>query len=250
MNENTSLTYNDIQSIIIYLVTGLHMPISAKQFVQVLSKELEIGSPQLLNGIIEVCLDQEYFYEFNDGILYDEEALSSFIELPSDFHHALIAYLPQFYKEACSYYEGYKLKHNLVYLPEFINTHYRGILDAMPGKIFMDRLICNIYEDTLSNQFFVEWNDYDSIYGMWHALFDREDSMIKLKGITFNKITQVASIDVFLIPSSNGKTTKATKQYEEFKAHIGEYFNCKVVTHPIIMKISKQRGKKNVSTTR
>lgn len=56
MNEITSLTYNDIQAIIIYLVTGLHMPISAKQFVQVLSKELEIGSPQLLNGIIEVCL--------------------------------------------------------------------------------------------------------------------------------------------------------------------------------------------------
>ena len=247
MNKTTHLTYDDIQAIIIYLVKGLHMPINAKQFVQVLSKELEIGSPQLLNGIIEVCLEQEYFYEFNEGVLYDEEALSHSIEPPNDFEIAIINYLPSFYKEACGYYEDYKIKRNLIYLSEYINTHYHGLLNKYPGKSFMERIWNNVYDDELSNQFWVEYNDYGKTsFSWWSKFFDDPKCMVKIKDIQFNIKRHSVNINVFLIPTKDGNTNKALKQYGEFKEHIGEYFNCNVTTHSTIMRIYKQRRKKHV----
>ncbi len=224
MKKNRILELADLKQAILSTCNTLNRPIRRNQLIKIITDLFEYNTQKevefaLLNLIEEGRLQQKDYFIITPEFASDWSGISTatdegivkyMLSLKEDAKHDL------FFN---SYAEEPLTPHNFF---KYISMKYPALLHRQDTALAYLEQLENTFPYELSNDFYVEKNDYPT--GSWFTkFFDSPDCRIIIKNIFAGR--NYANFQIVLLPGKKRSYKKAYSDFEEFKQNISSLFN-------------------------
>lgn len=223
--RNKTLELADLQRMLIFTCDHLNRPIRKNQLIKMITDLFECNTKKevefaLLNLIEEGNLQQK------DYFIVTPEFASSWDGVSTAADEGIIKYILSLKEEAKHdlffnvYAEEVLAPHNFF---KYISMKYPALLRRQDTALAYLEQLENTFPYELSNNFYIEKNDYP-IAGRWfNGLFDSPDCRIIIKNIFTG--WNYADFQIILLPGKKRSYKKAYSDFEKFKQNIFSLFN-------------------------
>lgn len=223
-NTNRILELADLKQMLLSTCTCLNRPVRKNQLIKMVTELFECNTVKeaefaLLDLIEQGALRQK------DYFIITPEFASTWDGVTTASDEGIVKYLFSLKEEA---------KHDLffnVYAAEpltphnffkYISMKYPALLRRQDTALAYLEQFENIFPYELSNNFYVEKNDYPAV--RWFTkFFDSPDCRIIIKNIFAGR--NYANFQIVLLPGKKRSYRKAYSDFEEFKQNISVLFN-------------------------
>lgn len=222
--NNRILELPDLQKVLLSTCTCLNRPIRKNQLIKMITELFECNTVKEVEFALLDLIEQ--------GTLHQKDHFITTPEFASDWNGAVTATDEGIIKYLFSLKE--EAKHDLffnVYAEEPLTPHsffkyigmkYPALLRRQDTALAYLEQLENTFSYELSNEFYVEKNDYPA--GRWFTkFFDSPNCRIIIKNIFAG--TNYANFQIVLLPGKRRSYRKAYSDFEEFKKNISSLFH-------------------------
>lgn len=224
MKKNRILELADLKQAILSTCNTLNRPIRRNQLIKMITDLFEYNTQKevefaLLNLIEEGRLQQKDYFIITPEFASDWNGISTATD------EGIVKYMLSLKEEAKhdlffnSYAEEPLTPHNFF---KYISMKYPALLRRQDTALAYLEQLENTFSYELSNDFYVEKNDYPT--GRWFTkFFDSPNCRIIIKNIFAGR--NYANFQIVLLPGKKRSYKKAYSDFEEFKQNISSLFN-------------------------
>lgn len=228
--NNRTLELVDLQKMILTICSSLNRPIRKSQLIKMVTELFECNTPKQIEFALLDLIEQAKLIEEKHFIVSPEFS-KQWDKMITAADEGIVKFLLILKEEA---------KHDIffdVYAPErlspsiffkYVRAKYPALLERNTTALTYMEQIETISPCGLTSDFYMEMNDYPT--NRWFtSFFDNPDCRVFIHRIEVHK--KYIILRLMLLPGRKRSYAEAHKQFEEFEAHIGTYFNKKRNIH-------------------